>query len=663
MRRLPAILILVAAALPAARAQSFDASRWSEGVITIDAPWRFHTGDDPRWASPDFDDSSWQLLKSGQTWTNQGYSGYSGFAWYRLRLQLPNVKHPLGINVGQILSSAEIYADGQLIGTIGIMRPKPDWSTHVSANAFSLPAASNGREVEIAVRVWKSPVATSYSGGGFTRVPVVGSLSLIQSSRRVAFDNLLGTYFSALILDLLCFVLGWFSLGLFLFDRRNSEYAWFAVWAVGVVIIDAVRILSRVTEGSATFNVGFIPLFTLLFNFAELIFLWGFLKARRDWMLLLAALLDAAGAIGYAIGFHNVLSLPVSQLLLAVFNGLFFIVIIARVLLSLREGNRDARLLIIPVCLMAFGDVTGGIRQTIYYAGLSSRPVSPFVFWTNGVVVIDWNDIFELLYFVSITVALLLRFTRSAHEERRLSTELASAREVQSRLVPAVLPTLKAGRLESAYLPATEVGGDFYQVLPQPNGANLIVIGDVSGKGLKAAMTGTLVLGALRTLAQEDLAPAKILYRLNNQLATSPDGGFITCLCAQIMPDGSINIANAGHLAPYCRGEEIPCDSGFPLGIAPNSHYTESCLQLTPGETLTFLSDGVVEARDPDGELYGFDRVRALSARPAQEIARTAQAFGQEDDITVLTFTRLPSQRSDRPGPVLLKPAITAFKP
>jgi phosphoserine phosphatase RsbU/P len=664
MRKLPCILLLLLTVLVTARAQSFDASKWSEGVTTIDAPWRFQTGDDPRWATPDFDDSSWPLLKTGQTWTDQGYRGYSGYAWYRLRLDLPAGTQPLGINVGHINSSAEIYADGQLIGTTGIMRPKPDWGTHAEANAYPLPLALNGHQVEFAVRVWKSPVATSYSGGGFISHPVVGSLPLIQSAHRVAIDNLLASYFSDFALDLLCLALGCFSLGLFILDRRYSEYAWFAFWAFGVVLIDILRVISRTTEGSVTFNIGLIPLLTFPFILAELLFLWGFLKARRDWMLLLAALFGLTGAVGYAIGFINIISLPICQLLLAAFTGLFFIVIIARVLLSLKNGNRNARLLIVPVCLMAVGDVTAGVRLAIYYAGLSKvRPTAGLVLWTNGITAVDWNDVFKIFYFISITVALLLRFTRSAQEERRLSTELESAREVQLRLVPAQLPILASGRLESAYLPATEVGGDFYQVLPQPRGATLIVIGDVSGKGLKAAMTGTLVLGALRALAQEDLSPSQILQRLNDQLAAFPDGGFITCLCARIMPNGAVTIANAGHLAPYSFGKEVPCDPGLPLGIAPNCKYPESSSYLAPGETLTFLSDGVVEARDSVGELYGFERASALSSRPAQEIAYAAQAFGQEDDITVLTFTRTPAPPSIEPELALLVPEADTVKP
>ncbi len=287
--------------------------------------------------------------------------------------------------------------------------------------------------------------------------------------------------------------------------------------------------------------------------------------------------------------------------------------------------------------LLALGNVTEGVRQAIYYAGWSGN-VGSLVFWSNGIVTVDWDDVFQVLVFISIGFALISRFTHSAQEERRLATELSSARDVQSRLVPTQLPALRMAHIEAAYLPATEVGGDFYQIFPLPDDSALIIIGDVSGKGLKAAMTGTLALGALRALAQEDLSPAQILVRLNSQLVGATDGGFITCLCARIAADGSLKVANAGHLAPYCNGTEIDLENGLPLGLAANASYAESSLQLAPGDTLTFLSDGVLEARNPAGELYGFERTAALSTQSAENVAQAAQAFGQEDDITVLTL-------------------------
>jgi serine phosphatase RsbU (regulator of sigma subunit) len=126
-----------------------------------------------------------------------------------------------------------------------------------------------------------------------------------------------------------------------------------------------------------------------------------------------------------------------------------------------------------------------------------------------------------------------------------------------------------------------------------------------------------------------------LLDDLNNAITGRTGGGFITACCARFYPDGRVVIANAGHISPYLNGREVQLENNLPLGIAAQTSYSETAIQ-TAG-TVTFLSDGVVEARDATGELLGFERMAALTARPAAEIADAAQRWGQEDDITVLT--------------------------
>jgi serine phosphatase RsbU (regulator of sigma subunit) len=233
---------------------------------------------------------------------------------------------------------------------------------------------------------------------------------------------------------------------------------------------------------------------------------------------------------------------------------------------------------------------------------------------------------------------------KTAEERAQLAGEMDAAREVQERLVPASLPTLAGLHIESVYLPAQEVGGDFYQVFEQADGSALIVVGDVSGKGLKAAMTGALAIGALRTLAAENYSPGTLLARLNRQILSTQESGFITCLCLRISAQGAVTLANAGHLSPYLHGREIEIGSGLPLGLSEDAVYVETALQLAPGDSLMLLSDGVIEAHDSSGELFGFERTAAISNQSAHSIAQAAQAFGQEDDITVLTLQYAPAE-------------------
>jgi serine phosphatase RsbU (regulator of sigma subunit) len=167
--------------------------------------------------------------------------------------------------------------------------------------------------------------------------------------------------------------------------------------------------------------------------------------------------------------------------------------------------------------------------------------------------------------------------------------------------------------------------------------------GDVSGKGLRAAMTVSLVVGALRTLAEHDPSPASVLAGLNRRLLGRTQGGFVTCCAVRVDPSGSAVMANAGHCLPYLDGKEIELPNGLPLGIVTDAEYEEKTVDVSHGQQLTLLSDGVVEARNHRGELYGFDRLtRLMQQKPtAEHVADTAMHFGQEDDITVLTVTRL----------------------
>jgi serine phosphatase RsbU (regulator of sigma subunit) len=199
--------------------------------------------------------------------------------------------------------------------------------------------------------------------------------------------------------------------------------------------------------------------------------------------------------------------------------------------------------------------------------------------------------------------------------------------------------------VESAYFPAQEVGGDFFQVLPLADGAAFVVVGDVSGKGLKAAMTVSLIVGTLRTLAEYVASPAELLAGLNRRLH-GRTAGFATCLALMITREGEVTIANAGHPNPYLDGVEIETDSNLPLGITLDVEYTETRLHIDPAQSLTLVTDGVIEATAAaTKELFGFERTQAMSRQAADAIAEAARAFGvgapQGDDITVLTVARV----------------------
>jgi hypothetical protein len=220
----------------------------------------------------------------------------------------------------------------------------------------------------------------------------------------------------------------------------------------------------------------------------------------------------------------------------------------------------------------------------------------------------------------------------------RAETELEAAHAVQQVLIPDEFPSVPGFTIASVYWPAGEVGGDFFQILSTAQGGALIAIGDVSGKGMPAAMTVSLLVGAFRTLADSITSPGEILAGMNRRMLVRSREGFTTCLVLRADLDGALTVANAGHLPPYCDGEELAIPTNLPLGLDAHSTYEEARFELRPSAQLTLLTDGVVEARSANGDLFGFARAQSWSSKSAEQIAEAARAFGQEDDITVVTL-------------------------
>jgi serine phosphatase RsbU (regulator of sigma subunit) len=228
-----------------------------------------------------------------------------------------------------------------------------------------------------------------------------------------------------------------------------------------------------------------------------------------------------------------------------------------------------------------------------------------------------------------------------AVERAQFAGEMASAREIQQYLIPEHLPETPGLAVESAYHPSSEVGGDFFQVLPDArDGSTLIVVGDVAGKGLRAGMLAALIVGAIRTAFKFTSEPGEILALLNERLQGR---GLVTCMALRIDRDGGAELANAGHLPPYINGKEMAVEGALPLGALPGIVFRTTRFELAPGEAMLLVSDGVVEARNAAGELFGFERTRQISGQSAEKIAEVAQQFGQEDDITVLTLSFAPT--------------------
>lgn len=242
--------------------------------------------------------------------------------------------------------------------------------------------------------------------------------------------------------------------------------------------------------------------------------------------------------------------------------------------------------------------------------------------------------------FVFVFIGEFRRRMRVTTEKVSLETEMAAARAVQQVIVPEHAECFPGFCVDSTYVPAQQVGGDFFQILPDNEGGMLVVVGDVTGKGLPAAMLVSMLVGSIRTAAEDSDDPARILLKLHDRLVGRSSGGYATAIAARIGNDGTVTVANAGHLPPYLDGEEIELAGTLPLGFAGAGQYQKSTFVIEPGSRIVFCTDGVVEAQGRDGELFGFDRTRRISTRTAAEIGEAAREFGQSDDITVVAIER-----------------------
>jgi serine phosphatase RsbU (regulator of sigma subunit)/predicted ester cyclase len=241
-------------------------------------------------------------------------------------------------------------------------------------------------------------------------------------------------------------------------------------------------------------------------------------------------------------------------------------------------------------------------------------------------------------------------------ERERVEQDLRVARSIQQASLPKEVPELEGWQIAPYYQPAREVGGDFYDFHPLPEGRLGLVVGDATGKGVPAALVMATTCGMLRLAAQGSSSPGQMLRGVNEVLFPNiPSNMFVTCFYAILEPrSGRLSYANAGHDLPYLHrngGAEELRARGMPLGLMPEMSYEEKETILHSGEAALLYSDGLVEAHDPKGDMFGFPRLRALIAEHGEKrslgdllleelYSFTGERWEQEDDITLLMLRR-----------------------
>jgi hypothetical protein len=648
-----------------------------QSSVALNGPWKFTTGDSPLdaagkpvWAQPDFNDAQWETvdLSSGTGavdpingmsgyapgWTMRGHPHYWGWAWYRIRVHLdtlPGEKLALS-GPADVDDVYQTFANGALLGSFGGFSSARPVSYYSQPKMFLLPQGGSSTQqsatFEIAFRVWMEPnsLTSQPDAGGFHTSPVIGEASAVKAGYQLRWLELVRAYAFRVLEGAIYLVLAVFVFSLILFDRDDPVYRWISA----VFLILSVNNF-LVGVGSWTQWVSYLvpqvsqDVFLRPVATAGWVMVWWvwFRRRKPTWfpqaLGALLLLLMISNALGEDI-FFTVVPHPVAavfHVVSLVIRLIFLLLMIVIVVSSTRRDGLEGYLVLPAVILLGISGFNSELG--VLHIRLT---------WFPFGVAMGMGNIANLLLMVGVGLLLLRRLMLSVREQRRMALDVKQAQEVQQVILPQARSIFPGLAIESEYRPAREVGGDFFQIIPHKDGSLMIVAGDVTGKGLKAGMLVALLVGAVRSTVELNNDPEFIIKALNRRLMGRGDSQ-ATCQSMRIDPDGLVTLANAGHLPPYLNGQPVAIEGSLPLGVLPEADVTVLRFQLAEGDRLVLLSDGIAEAIDGNGQLFGFDRVHDLlqTRLSATELANAAQSFGQEDDISVIYVTRMAAILSD----------------
>ena len=645
----------------------------------LNGPWKFRVGDSPidpathtyLWAEPDFDDSGWEQVdltpKPGVVdpwngdprwvpgWTERGHPGYMGWAWYRVRVRVAvNRGESLAVNAPlQADDAYQLFANGEQIGSLGRFNPQghivatyfPSPQTFVVPPAFtSADRADEATHTFVfAYRTWMGPlsVISGIAPGGLHYAPILLSSQSKEAqyrSDRVEWI-LAGIYpcFGGAAFLLLAIL----AISLVLFDRSDPVYLWVAGALMVTVLQDlatAVMNYTQLMSADNFFLLYDVVLGPLLMGMWAMVW-WVWFRLRRPrWMPMVIATgvvvnLATQWMARWYFATYQPRTLWTPFQVVNAAAGIAFVLLVLLILwLGIRHEGREGWLAVPAVLALSFNLVPGALLEAV---GVN------FVFHPFGISF--FLDYFTgLLLAAAIGLLMLRRLLLSLKRQRQMALDVKQAQEVQQVILPEAHMAFPGLEIETDYRPAREVGGDFFQIVPgKTDGSVLIVAGDVTGKGLKAGMLVALLVGAIRSTAETSSDPLVILQALNRRLIGRGDAQ-ATCLALRVETDGRVTLANAGHLAPYLNRELLQMEGALPLGMIEEADFSMMTFKLNEGDQLMLMSDGIPEATNANGDLFGFERIHELlrSGQTATSVAAAAQSFGQEDDISVICVSR-----------------------
>ncbi len=622
-----------------------------ESTVELTGPWKFHVGDDPAWAQRDFDDSSWEDMdltrgSSGfaRGWTARGHAGYSGYAWYRLQIEVVGAKRSLALKMPDTFDDAyQVFVNGQRIGEFGKFSSHRVTAYSSLPTAFRLSKGFRDGKLTIAIRMWMDSATpfNSPDAGGLHEPPELGYATDITSQVRLDWDDI-GHYVGSGFLEMLILVMALLmALTLFWLDRQEKSYLWLALVCEATLLGNAVVLLDNFTTWIAlSTSVILIDIIAAPLRIGLWVLFWGYwfrlarirILHRAVWFLVVLLAVGTAmlrpPLYGTHVPVHAAVYLNPFVLIVKLALGVLLLLVAYR---GFYKNKGEGGLAAAAVTLAVIANYQHELRLVHVPTTFNILDFT-----------ISLGSLSTILSLLIITVMLLGRFITAQRTKEQWKMEIAQAKHVQQVLIPHHLPQLNGLDLESDYRPAREVGGDFFQIIPKTkDGTSLIVFGDVTGKGLQAGMLVAMIIGAIRSAAEHDNHPQRILEVLNEQLVER-EAASATCMVLRFSPNGAVELANAGQLPPYLNGAEMQIEGALPLGILSGLDFPVTSFKLEMGDSLVIMSDGVVEAQNAQGELFGFERIEGMlrNSTSTAEIATAAQKFGQTDDILVLRVER-----------------------
>ncbi len=659
---------------PAPAADVFNATGLGSPVL-LDKGWRVGVSSDPAAAQADFDDSGWAVRNAtatiepvteppGRGARTPGMAGRSRqrnvpadrqrqYAWFRMHIRLPANHGPLALLIELPISPSatveftstgwgvDVFANGREIRPEGPHADSPRHYQQIS-RVYDLGLAADETSLTLVLRTLYAPRSfdtyTSFFAG---RTLLLGNRHDLRRQLALWSAHELFERVARLAIGILLLILAIFLFALYYSQRGHPEYLWLALHELLQAPIAFVELAGSSAYLDSLWYAAIVLQLLVASAYLYFEFLIAFLGLPRRWytqaLRYTAPVLALVGPMLLGVGHGRT-----AGVLLAIVDlgamlwmaGWFLFIFITLIAATLRR-NYEAGLLLLALVLTIVGIIEPVITgQTMWTQHPFRSPLTLYA----GPIPIQFAVIADFVGIFVIVLIIFVRFLRIQHDQEQAKSELAAARGVQELMIPREQAHTPGFEVDSVYKPAQELGGDFFHVKATEDGGLLVVIGDVAGKGLTAAMNVSMLMGALRQSLE--CRPARILELLNRVLAGS--GSFTTCQAALFEADGELVVANAGHLPPYLNSQEVALPGGLPLGVLAQITYEETRLYLHPGDRILFVSDGVVEARGPAGELFGFERVHNLSNQSAFYVAEAARDFGQEDDITVLTVRRAP---------------------